>query len=87
MKNRHPLTANTIPTDFFIPGIEANVIVLVNGIFRKEHCSIISPSSEINILNLNDALGEKASVAAGYIGQYADVKIGSFYSLEYCGMD
>jgi len=66
------------PADFFIPGIEANVIVLVNGILKKEYCSIISPSSEIAILNLNDALGETDSVAAGYIGQYADIKADPF---------
>ncbi|HEX6891543.1 MAG TPA: Fe-S cluster assembly protein SufD [Chryseolinea sp.] len=64
--------------DFFIPGIEANVIVLVNGIFKKEYCSIISPSSEIAIVELNDALGEKDSVAASHSGQYADFKADPF---------
>jgi Fe-S cluster assembly protein SufD len=66
------------PVDFFIPGIDANVIVLVNGILRQEHCSIISPSSEIKIQNLNEALEENDSVAAGYIGQFADVKADPF---------
>jgi Fe-S cluster assembly protein SufD len=66
------------PADFFIPGIEANVIVLINGILSQEHCSIISPSSEIKIQNLTDALGEKDSVAAGYVGQFADVKTDPF---------
>jgi len=67
-----------LPADFFIPGIDANVIVLINGILRQEHCSIISPSSEIKIQNLNEALGENDSVAAGYVGQFADVKTDPF---------
>ncbi|HEY5919535.1 MAG TPA: Fe-S cluster assembly protein SufD [Chryseolinea sp.] len=66
------------PADFFIPDIDANVIVLINGILRQEHCSIISPSSEIKIQNLTEALGEKDSVAAGYVGQFADVKADPF---------
>jgi len=66
------------PADFFIPGVEANVIVLVNGILKKEHCSIISPSSEINIVDLNEALSQKGSTAASLIGQYADVKADPF---------
>jgi Fe-S cluster assembly protein SufD len=73
------------PGDFFIPGIEANVIVLVNGILKKEYCSIISPPSEITILDLNDALAEKGGVAAGYIGQYADVKADAFTAWNTAG--
>src|SRR5687768_7309688 len=38
---------------FFIPGLEANIIVFIDGIFSKENSSIISP--EIKIQNLEEA--------------------------------
>jgi Fe-S cluster assembly protein SufD len=66
------------PADFFIPGIEGNVIVIVNGILKKEYCSIISPSSEISIVNLADALADGSGLAKNFIGQHADVKADAF---------
>ena len=52
------------PKDFIIPSLEGNVIVLINGLFSKEHSSIISPEAEVQISNLSDALasGDRAGV-------------------------
>ena len=33
--------------DYFIPGVEGNVIVVINGVFSEEHSLIVSPSSRI----------------------------------------
>src|SRR5688572_30780157 len=43
-----PAKGKIKPEDFFIPGIDANVIVFVNGFFSKEHSSIVSPEGEIS---------------------------------------
>jgi Fe-S cluster assembly protein SufD len=72
------LSGDVQPGDFFIPGIDANVLVFVNGVFKKEHSSIISPSSEIRILNLKEALANNDSVAINYVGQFADVNADPF---------
>lgn len=64
-------------SDFFIPGIKGNVIVLVNGNFSKELSSIVS-TPEITISNLSDALSIKENVAANYLGKFADVKSDAF---------
>ena len=73
-----PASGALTPSDFFIHGVEANVIVLINGIYAGEHCSIISPSSEISISNLSEALDKKDSIAANSIGKFADVKADPF---------
>src|SRR6186713_745022 len=36
--------------DFLIPAIDANIIVFVNGIFSKEHSSIVSSEGEISLV-------------------------------------
>jgi len=66
------------PQDFFIPGLEANVIVLINGIYSNEHSSFISPPAEISISNLSEALNKKDGIAANNIGKFADVKADPF---------
>ena len=66
------------PREFFIPGVDANVIVLINGIYAGEHSSIISPSSEISISNLSEAIDKKDSIAAKSIGKFADVMADPF---------
>jgi Fe-S cluster assembly protein SufD len=56
---------------FFIPGLEANVIVFIDGVFSKGHSSVISPKSEITIQPLNEALLAKNEVALQHFAKYA----------------
>jgi Fe-S cluster assembly protein SufD len=62
------------PKDFYIPLNDANVIVFINGVFSKEHSSIISPASEISLKPLADAVAEKNEVALKHLAKYADFK-------------
>jgi Fe-S cluster assembly protein SufD len=48
---------------FFIPGLEANVIVFIDGVFSQEHSTLISPKSEITIQSLEEALVSKNEIA------------------------
>jgi Fe-S cluster assembly protein SufD len=57
---------------FFIPGVEGNRIVFVNGIFSKEHSSI--NTSDVRIQNLEEALQEKNEDAVNNFGKFIDYK-------------
>ncbi|MBA4053958.1 MAG: Fe-S cluster assembly protein SufD [Marivirga sp.] len=60
------------PKEFFIPSIEGNIVVLINGIFSQKHSKIISPASEVRITNLADALKDGDPIAKSHVGKYAD---------------
>lgn len=57
---------------FLIKGIEADTIVFIDGVFSKDHSKITS--SEIQVLNLKDAMESKNEVASQHFGKYADFK-------------
>src|SRR5687768_299193 len=65
------------PEDFFIPEIDANVIVFVNGFFSKQYSNIISPESEIAITSIKEASAEKNPLVLKHLGKYADFKTDS----------
>ena len=62
------------PDDFFIPAIDANIIVFVNGFFSKEHSSIVSPDGEISVIPIREALIEKNPLVLKHLGKHADFK-------------
>src|SRR6187549_2470466 len=65
-------------SDFVIPGLEANVIVFVNGQFSKELSTIISPASEVSILNLAEAVEKKSEIVLAHLSKYIDLKTDAF---------
>ena len=69
-----PAKGKIKPEDFFIPGIDANVIVFVNGFFSKEYSSIVSPEGEISVLPIKEALIEKNPLVIKHLGKHADFK-------------
>jgi Fe-S cluster assembly protein SufD len=60
---------------FFIPGLEANQIVFIDGVFSAEHSSILSPESEISIQRLEDALQSNNRTAHQHFAKYTNHKI------------
>lgn len=66
-------SANVDPTAFFIPGLEANVLVFVNGVYTPER-STITAESGITILPLAKAFTEKSDAVTKHFAQYADYK-------------
>lgn len=82
-KNFNFETPSSISRDFdphglIIPSVEANVIILINGIFSSEHSSVISPPGEVQIYNLSQALAEGDSVALEHFAKYADSNADGF---------
>lgn len=61
------------PSAFFIGGIDAQVLVFINGIFASKH-SDISLSSGVTIVPLAEALTKDSELVTRYIGHYADHK-------------
>jgi Fe-S cluster assembly protein SufD len=57
---------------FFIPGLEGNVIVFIDGVFSKDHSSIVSPASEITIQPLEEAIHSNNEVALRHFSKYAN---------------
>jgi Fe-S cluster assembly protein SufD len=58
--------------EFAIPGLEANVIVFVNGIYAKKLSKVIS--SNLTISTLKEAIDQRKEVALQHLAQHADFK-------------
>jgi Fe-S cluster assembly protein SufD len=71
------LSSKTDVSAFLIPDIEANVLVFINGIFSEEKSKIISPSTELVILRMENALANNAA-AAEHFGKYAKFENDAF---------
>jgi Fe-S cluster assembly protein SufD len=75
-----PATAPLIKeiSEYFIPGVEANIVVFINGIFSPAHSKIISPSSQVLIQPLEEALAEKNTTALEHFNQHVQIKTDAF---------
>jgi Fe-S cluster assembly protein SufD len=58
-------SAITAINDLLIPGLDANVLVFVNGLYAEKLSKIVSPASEVTIQKLNDNAD-----AAKHLGNY-----------------
>lgn len=68
----NPASTISSMTDFKIPGLDASVIVFVNGVFVKEASTI--ESGDFTVLTLKDALASKNESLLRHLGKYADHK-------------
>ncbi len=66
--------------EVLIPGLDANVIVFVNGVFSKKHSNLVS--SEIRILTLKEAIDQRNELALQHLAKHADFKQDALSSLE-----
>lgn len=64
--------------EYFIPKVEANVLVFLNGAYAPEHSVIHSPSEQITIGSLEKALSEKNTVAVEHFNQHVSSKSDAF---------
>src|SRR5688500_4684579 len=69
-----PLSSGISVDNLTISSLDANKIVLVNGVFSKKLSVISSPEEEVTILSLKEALAQKNQLALKHVGQYADFK-------------
>lgn len=57
---------------FSISGLEADIIVFIDGVYSKDHSKVTS--KDILITSLKDAIDSKDEVAIQHFGKYADFK-------------
>lgn len=64
--------------EFLIPGVEANILVFLNGVYSPAHSMVISPASELSIRNLDEALEAKQPEAVRHFNQYTNIRMDAF---------
>jgi Fe-S cluster assembly protein SufD len=70
---------------FFIPNIDANVIVFVNGVYDNEYSKIISPASELTIQKLEDVIATNNQFVVQHLGKINDFKSDAFAAWNTAG--
>jgi Fe-S cluster assembly protein SufD len=78
-------SVSSVKTDvkqFLLPPVEANVIVFINGVFSREHSKVVSPSSELLLLPIEEALSQKKGLVVKHLAKYADASTDAFTALN-----
>lgn len=57
-------------SEYLIPGLEANVLVFLNGVFMPDLSRIISPTSQLEIGDLREALDKNDPVAVAHYNHH-----------------
>ncbi len=68
--------------EFLIAGVEANVIVLVNGVYSSAHSKLISPASEITISSLKQACQSHADLISNHLDSVLNPETDAFAALN-----
>jgi Fe-S cluster assembly protein SufD len=82
-----PLTGEKTQTSiesFLIPGLEANVLVFINGIFSPEHSKTLSPASQFNLSDLISAESSN-EIVRNHLGKYASHRADAFVAWNTAG--
>jgi len=69
---KNPVASVVDIAPYQIKGLDANVLVFINGVFSKESSSIVS--NDLTILTLQEALNAKNDVVEKHLGNYADFR-------------
>jgi len=64
--------------EYFIPEVSANVLVFLNGVYSAEHSRISSPSSQLSVTSLAEALAGKDVLATQHYNQHVNAKTDAF---------
>lgn len=64
--------------EYLIPGLDANIVVFINGIYSAKHSVIKSPASQIVIQDLDEALSSKDITATEHFNQHVNMKADAF---------
>jgi len=64
--------------EYLLPEVDANILVFLNGVFSPGLSTILSPSAEIIIKSLGEALAEKNTLATEHFNQHINIKTDAF---------
>jgi Fe-S cluster assembly protein SufD len=65
-----------------IPNLEGNVLYFINGIYNAELSKVISPESQLQILNFGKAVKENPTLLETYFAKYANHQNEAFTALN-----
>jgi Fe-S cluster assembly protein SufD len=81
-KTENTPTEITSIDQFLIEGLDANVLVFVNGKFSKSLSKIINPANEINITSLREAFDKDHELIDSYFNKLVSPETDSFAALN-----
>ncbi|HZX72912.1 MAG TPA: SufD family Fe-S cluster assembly protein, partial [Cyclobacteriaceae bacterium] len=68
--------------DFLISGLEANLLVFINGSFSKSHSKIVSPASEVTVKSLHEAFQSEKSTVEKYFDKLVSSEADAYAALN-----
>jgi Fe-S cluster assembly protein SufD len=76
-----PSQLNSIE-QFLIPGLEANILVFINGRYAESLSKIVSPDSEVKIKPLHDAFQSEKELTAPYFDALVSTEADAFAAMN-----
>nr|WP_293837322.1 Fe-S cluster assembly protein SufD [uncultured Arsenicibacter sp.] len=76
-----PLSADDLHT-LEIPNLSGNILYFVNGRYKPEMSTIVSPAAEVQILSFAEALKSQPETINNYFAQQADYQDNAFTALN-----
>ncbi|MBL6449199.1 Fe-S cluster assembly protein SufD [Fulvivirga sp. 29W222] len=67
---------------YFLPEIEANKLVFINGVYSAEYSSIMSPEDQLSVKDFGTASKENEEQLQSYFAKYADYQSDAFIALN-----
>ena len=67
---------------YLIPGVDANIIVFVNGQYSETFSNIISPDNEVKIKSLHEAFQSENELIAEYFDKLVSTEADSFAAMN-----
>src|SRR6478736_2629532 len=68
--------------DFLISGLEANLLVFINGSFSKSHSKIVSPASEVTVKSLHEAFQSEKPTVEKYFDKLVSSEADAYAALN-----
>lgn len=67
---------------FLIPGLDANIIVFLNGRYSQTFSKIVSPAAEVKIKSLNEAFQSEQGLIAAYFDKFVSAEADAFAAVN-----
>lgn len=76
-----PSTLESV-NEYLIPGLEANVLVFVNGMYSEKFSKLISPASEVKAISLREAFQTEQQTIATYFDTLVNAQADPFAAMN-----
>ncbi len=81
-KNEVAPTQLTSIEQYLIPGLDANIIVFINGKYSESFSKIISPANEVKIKSLYEAFQSEKELVAEYFDKLVSIEADPFAAMN-----